>query len=175
MTKLYLSNVSIISILQAITRRKNMKFSWIFSSTSNDALVVKTKPDINTFLTPNLRHLSTMYLILPKRFSVFDWLLLFQTSFIQAWIRTVSGVYIFRFTSRYWNNCFDVVLGNNRCLEFPFFKALLKLYILNLLGVLSLKINVFSCSVFLLMRHYKIYHLEILVLWKMSFDFLDGF
>ena len=116
-----------------------------------------------------------MYLILLKRFPVFDWLLLLKTSFIPAWIRTVSGVHIFRFTSRYCNNCFDVVPGNDRCLAFPFFKALLKLYILNLLGMLSLKINIFSCSVFLLMRHYKIYHLEILVLWKMSFYFLDGY
>ena len=70
-------------------------FSWIFSSTSNDALVVKTKSDVNIFFTPNLRHVSTMYLILLKRFSVLDWLLLFKTSFIPAWIRTVSGVYIF--------------------------------------------------------------------------------
>ena len=87
-----------------------------------------------------------------------------------------SGVYIFRFTSRYCNNCFDVVPVNDRCLAFPFSKALLKLYILNLLGMLSLKINIISCSVsFLLMRHYKIYHLKILVLWKMWFDFLDGY
>ena len=80
-----------------------------------------------------------MYLILLTRFSVFDWLLSFKTSFIPAWIRTVSGVYIFKFTSRYYNNCFDVVPGDDRCFAFPFFKALLKLYILILFGMLSLK------------------------------------
>ena len=109
--------------------------------------MVKNKPAINIFFTPNLRHLLTMYLILVKRFSVFDWLLLFKT-FIPAWIKTVSGVYIFRFTSRYCNNYFDVVPGNDRCLAFLFFKTLLKLCILNLLGMLSLKIDIFSCSVF---------------------------
>ena len=58
----------------------------------------------------------------------------------------------------------------------PIVKALLKLYILVLLGMLSLKSNIFSCCIFfLLIRHYKIYYLVISVLWIMSFDFLDGY
>ena len=76
-----------------------------------------------------------MYVILHKRYSVFNWLLSFKTSFIPAWIRTVSGVYIFNFTSRYCSNCFDVVSGKGRCFTFPIFKALLKLYILILPGI----------------------------------------
>ena len=152
---MYPSNVSIINIYQTIAIIKSIKFfPWIFSNTSNDTVMRKTKPDIDIFFTQNFQHLSTINLILLKRFSVFDWLLSFKTSLIPAF----SGVYIFKFTSRYYNNCLDVVPGNDRCFAFPIFKALLKLYILILLGMLSLKINRFSCSVFWLLPHYKIYH-----------------
>ena len=89
-----------------------------------------------------------MYLILLKTFSVFDWLLSFKKSFIPASTRTLSPVNIFKFTSRYCNNCFDVVPGNDRCLAFPFYKALLKSCISVLLSMMSLKINIFSCSGF---------------------------
>ena len=118
LTKMYPSNVSIINIYQTIITTKSTRFFMDFfqhSNTSDDTLVVKTKLDINIFFTPRLRHLSTMYLLLLKRSSVFDWLLSFKTSFILAWIRTASGMYIFKFTSRYCNNCFDVVPGNVRC------------------------------------------------------------
>ena len=106
-------------------------------------------------LTPNLQHLSNIYFMLLKRFSLFDWLLSFNISFIPAWMRTASGVYIFKFTFRYCKNCFDVVPENNSCSTFPFFKSLLKSYILILLSMLTLYINIFFCY-FLLLLHYKI-------------------
>ena len=71
------------------------------------------------------------------------------------------------------NNCFAIVPGSDRCLAFPFFKALLKSYILILLGMLLLKINIFFCC-FLLRRHSKFHHLELLVLWKILSGFLHG-
>ena len=108
--------------IRPLPGQKVLSFSWIFSNTSYDTLVVKTKPDINVFFTKNLWHLSTICLILLKSCSVFDWLLSFKALFIPAWIRTVSGVYIFKFTT-------NTFLKN---------------------------------------------YLELLVLWKMLFDFLDA-
>ena len=59
-----------------------------------------------------------------------------------TWTSSVSGVYIFKFTSRYCNNYFDLVRRKDRYLVFSFFKALLKSFILILLDTLYLKINI---------------------------------
>ena len=79
-------------------------------------------------------------------FSVFHWLLFSQTSFIPAWITTVSGVHIFRFSSMYCYNCFNVVPGNDACLAFPVFKALQHFWIL--LRILYCSLQVCTYMIF---------------------------
>ena len=97
--------------IRPLPGQKVLSFSWIFFNTSYDTLVVKTKPDINVFFTKNLWHLWTICLILLKSCSVFDWLLSFKALFIPAWRRTVSGVYIFKFTSNtFLNNYLELLV-----------------------------------------------------------------
>ena len=67
LTKTYLSNVF-----------------QVFHGFFNNTFAVKTKPVVTICFTPNLRHLSSMYLVLLKRFSVFDCLLSFITSVEQC-------------------------------------------------------------------------------------------
>ena len=82
--KVYHSSVLIIIMYTTITGTKKYYVRHGFClNTSKDTLVAN-KPDSNIFLTPNLRHLSTMHFMLLKIFSVFDWLLSFKISFIQV-------------------------------------------------------------------------------------------
>ena len=77
-----------------------------------DTLVVN-QSDFNLFLTTILRLLSIISFCNLKGFQCL-------LSFKGAWIRTTSRVYIFIFTSRCCNSCFDLVPGNERCLAFTF-------------------------------------------------------